>query len=299
MDNQQQVFNSYNLHTKEEVINILNFEPSEEDFIEDHYRQELWFPITELEVPNIIPDRYMISTWGKVYDKISRTMHPTEKFVKPNYPNIMIKLIDGNTKTIAIHILMCLKFKCFKGSNSTEIDHVDGVRYHNWIWNLDWVSHQENLQRAVNTGLYGISENHQNSIFTNSQIEYVCELIQQGLQPIEILNIVNNSIAPNMGIHTINDIKGGNSWTEISSKYDFSNAYHSTPSREKMSEDYIHKICKCLEENGKYTKPKHVANMCGLNFDEADDKTKMYYTKTVERIRNREIFKDICKNYNY
>ena len=66
-----------------------------------------------------------------------------------------------------------------------------------------------------------------------------------------------------------------------------------------MSFECVRNICKCIELYGIQTKPKDIALLAGLDFNSADDSTKMYYTKTIERLKHKEIFKEICKNYNY
>ena len=158
---------------------IIDFLPTEKDFKYEYQKQEIWSPITNFDIENIVPNRYVLSTWGRVYDNFKNTVYPNELTIRncPTYFSKYFKNIDGTYTRIFIYVLMCRKFIHLHNINSTDIDHIDGNKFHNWVWNLEPVTHQENLIRAVKLGLYPTGENQQNAIFKNSEIEKVCEFL--------------------------------------------------------------------------------------------------------------------------
>ena len=273
------------------------FYPRPEDIPSEKYAKELWFPLTDAEVPGIVPDRYMISTFGFVYDKYTGFTYPSENVTKENYVFSNIKLTNGRTEHIQNHILVMRKFMVFKPVDATEIDHVNGHKYQNWIWNLDYVTHKENLDRAVQTGLYPVGENQQNAIYTNDQIRMICELIEQGLTPYEIRVKLHDQL-PNLKRNIITDIKSGKQWRSISKDYDFSNMYQKKTSRPFTIEE-VEMFCAGIEKYGHSKTPREIAIAIGIDMDSLDEFEQNRYINCISRLRRKLIFKDVCAKYNF
>src|SRR5690349_7699915 len=53
-----------------------------------------------------------------------------------------------------VHRLVCACFKRNKKSPKHEINHKDGIKTNNCVSNLEWVTHTENVQHAIRTGLH-------------------------------------------------------------------------------------------------------------------------------------------------
>lgn len=281
------------------MINILDIYPSEKDFIDNKYRQELWFEITNNDVENIIPQRYMISTWGRIYDTHTGVYYPTDKLNIDFYPKINIKFIDGTSKSINIHSIVAKKFRPLTMyPNATDVDHLDGVKYHNWVWNLEKVPHKENLIRAVNNNLYKVNEQHQNALYTNEQIHMVCKLISEGYSPAQIRDMLSDKV-PNLELHTIDDIKVKRIWKKISDQYDFSNMYRKSIINESMDTETVEKICYGLQELGVKTHPRDIVSFIGIDWNSLPEIQKRRFENVVRKLRRRIIFKDINIKYNY
>lgn len=58
----------------------------------------------------------------------------------------------GSVREYAIHRLVALAF-CSNPRNHTEVNHKDGNKLNNHTSNLEWVSHKENIQHSILTGL--------------------------------------------------------------------------------------------------------------------------------------------------
>lgn len=61
--------------------------------------------------------------------------------------NAGYKLVGTRKGTKLIHRLVALAW-CEKKDGCNEVDHIDGNKLNNHYANLEWVSHEENMQRA-------------------------------------------------------------------------------------------------------------------------------------------------------
>lgn len=59
---------------------------------------------------------------------------------------------NNDKKSIGVHALVAQSF-CYGFEKGKEPDHINGVKHCNEWWNLEWVSHYDNLNRAFATGL--------------------------------------------------------------------------------------------------------------------------------------------------
>lgn len=95
-------------------------------------------------------ENYIISDSGKIVN--TKTGRVLKQFLNPKgYSQIQLST-NGLSKTISIHRCVWETYKSVipKG---LEINHIDGVKTNNNISNLELVTHAENVQKAVETGL--------------------------------------------------------------------------------------------------------------------------------------------------
>lgn len=64
--------------------------------------------------------------------------------------------------------------------NKPFVNHLDGVKINNHVDNLEWVTHKENAQHAVDTGLMKPPSQLHNRKLTNHQVEYIRENYKYG-----------------------------------------------------------------------------------------------------------------------
>lgn len=60
---------------------------------------------------------------------------------------------NGNNKTLGIHILVARHY-IPNPENKSEVSHIDFNRKNNRVDNLEWCTHQENIQHSSNNGRY-------------------------------------------------------------------------------------------------------------------------------------------------
>lgn len=94
------------------------------------------------EYPN-----YSVSTEGRIKkNSNNRLMKPT---IKSNgYMQINLFTGDGRRKKEYVHRLVALTF-IPNVNHFPEVNHIDGIRDHNNVSNLEWVTHEENMKKAV------------------------------------------------------------------------------------------------------------------------------------------------------
>ena len=111
------------------------------------YFQESAPPIKgEKWVPIIDHPSYMVSDKGRIKNK-------SGKFLKPHIhkSGYVVSHIDG--ASYYLHILVKESF-CGKTPEGKEIDHIDCNKINNALYNLEFVTHQEKMQRAVDNGWF-------------------------------------------------------------------------------------------------------------------------------------------------
>ena len=183
---------------------------------------ELWEKIPEYVVPDAKP-HYLISTWGRIYNIETDTILPQNiNYNKDKYITIRLSPKEGTGKTaifVQPHRVLLMTYFYIEGCENLDVNHLDGIKYHNWLWNLEWATRKENIQHALSNGLFNLGSTRGNSKLNESQVRRICELISDGKGPKEIEKLMN---IPNCNIEKIvQNIKNGYSWKHISCEYDF------------------------------------------------------------------------------
>lgn len=96
---------------------------------------------------------------------------------KNGYPVVALWK-DGASKHHYIHRIVLLTFR---GPSRLFGNHIDGNKRNNNIWNLEYVTNEENLRHAHNTGLSHSplserGEHNTNAIYSNAMIEQIRQI---------------------------------------------------------------------------------------------------------------------------
>ena len=99
--------------------------------------------------------RYQINEYGEIWDNEKlRYVKPSKTQHKNSYLFINIYNYEtGKRKLYYVHHLVMKYFGSPKPGDNYEIDHLDGDKSNNYVYNLDWVTHKENKLRAKAMGL--------------------------------------------------------------------------------------------------------------------------------------------------
>lgn len=234
---------------------------------------------------------YYISNTGLLYNiRLNRyvAFNPTYD----GYISVRLQTINGGI-TRRVHRLVMMTFNPIDNCELYEVNHIDGVKTNNQLWNLEWVTHDQNMKHASRTGLFVTKgENRDNTKLTIDQVRSICEKISDGKSPTQIANEMNIKDCSIEKI--VMNIIGGYSWKHISKDYDFSNAYKK-PSI--FTDEQIHLICKYFEQNGNNASSREILNYLGIT--PKDYKDFRNYGTAITSIRKKKYYKDICNQYNY
>lgn len=90
-------------------------------------------------------DRYSVSNAGRVRnDAFGRVLNPW--MGNRGYPMASLRR-NGETKKFLVHRLVASSF-LHKKESDTQVNHVDGVRHNNGVFNLEWCTSSHNIQHA-------------------------------------------------------------------------------------------------------------------------------------------------------
>jgi hypothetical protein len=103
--------------------------------------EEIWLPVVGYE------GYYEVSNLGRV-----RSLRKTLKNnIRNGYCQVGL-FINGNRKIVYVHRLVAEVF-IINPDNKPEVNHKDGIKTNNNVFNLEWATFKENNQHAFKTGL--------------------------------------------------------------------------------------------------------------------------------------------------
>lgn len=248
--------------------------------------EERYFPLTCF---NIVQGLYYISNLGNIIDNngniIPQYLHNNGD--SEGYRCISLLTTNG-TKKFLVHRLVAATFIIGNTLEQKQVNHIDSVRYHNDVYNLEWSSPIENTRHAMNYGSFQFCEDRYNAKFTNEEVEIICKLLLEGKSYKDILEYIGIEDTYN-NRDLIGFIKRGISYTSITNKYNFSNISYNFSN---YSNNDIEKICFYIQQGKDY---KYIANIFGV--DLSTRRQRKTYSEFISRIRNRKTFKEISQRY--
>ena len=127
---------------------------------------------------------------------------------------------NTNERTVSVHRLVATAFVEGRTELRNEVDHVDGVKEHNYASNLEWVSRSEQILRAYKLGLIKpiLGEDKDNAVYSNEFIIKLCGYMELGMSSPEL--------AEHMGVEKtksfqwlVDGIRSKNRWVFISRNF--------------------------------------------------------------------------------
>jgi hypothetical protein len=228
--------------------------------------------------------KYLISSFGRVINSETlKELRPSRR--KNGY--LQVQLGNYHNKDmhykpwLLVHRLVAIHFIKNNSKSKTQVNHCDGVKTNNHVWNLEWVTPKENIIHAYRAGLITPrrGEDVPTHKFGKKDVIKVCKMLEN--------NISIKKISKKTGISRdmVRAIYKKRAWAEIVSSYDFPN-YNYGKNKKDMDSNIqsVNEACKMLESNS-FTM-KQISDSTGLGYG------------ILVKIKNGEIYKDISKNYN-
>lgn len=177
--------------------------------------QAEWRPVKAWE------DLYLVSSDGRVYTKRGRKVM---KFGRKEY--LEVRLSDGAPVNMFVHLLVASAFIGPRPADYYECNHIDGIKYHNCISNLEWLTRAENQDHAFRTGLrrtsaspdwvplhYNQGSRQWNAILTEEKVRQIREIWDNSEHSVK----KREELASQFGMTptSITDIIYRRSWTHV------------------------------------------------------------------------------------
>lgn len=220
-----------------------------------------------------VKSRYTIRDNGIVWN--NDTNSPMAGGRDKNGYHIVSLSLNGKKYTRKVHRLVAEAF-IPNPKNLPEVNHKDCDKWNNDVSNLEWVSPCENTHHSMNMKT-------RKATLKEDDVIMICELLQLGMYDIRTISQITN-----VTISNILKIKCGQTWTHISSEYDFSN-YQFTKGRTgnknacwKITENQAELICGMLERRYSCTEISKALSVS---------------RSIVYHIKCRHTWKDISKNF--
>lgn len=126
---------------------------------------------------------------------------------------------SGKAKKFFVHRLVAEAFIPNDDPDKNSVNHIDGNKSNNSESNLEWVTHRQNVDHAMETGLQLKGEDVGTSIYKEQRIHQACKFIEKG-----DMSLQDISDATGLGYATVSDLKNKRSWKHVVEQYDYSKA---------------------------------------------------------------------------
>lgn len=249
--------------------------------IQDEYLfyNEFFFEINTTVIPGI-KNYYMISNYGRVYHKYAGI------FMSPGVSGsgyLFVELAtDHGSQMAQIHRLVLKVFRPNVDSNKLDVNHINGNKFDNRLWNLEWCTRSYNMKHAYKTGLHS-----RTSIISEETAKEICKLLSENKYTNkEIANMVKNGATE----HIVNDIHQKTSWTYLTENLEFEQRINRL-----FTPDMVENICKYFSTHdiGALTVNEHSKNaLIYYNYDSSDR-----MIDSVRKIYTRKYYTNISQKY--
>ena len=222
--------------------------------------------------------KYEVSSLGRVRHVYTLKIKKAHKR-KDGYLYYQLH-IGGKIKKINIHRLVAEAFIEGKSDERNEVNHIDGNKTNNTIYNLEWVSRKENIRHAFDNNLIvrGREFDSPNNIYSSEMVKIFCiSFFEKGLSVPKACQV--SGIELSTGYR----ISRGERYKEILDELGFIPAKHTRTNFDKFKDEII----KLVKENHSpsYIR-KHVI------IPDANDSNYNYYIRKIRKLISSEDSKE-------
>ena len=261
--------------------------------------KQMIYPMTFLDevfirVSDYIPevkDYYFVSNYGRVcsvYNGYPVLM--SAHISNAGYAQVSIVLKNGNRKLMLLHRIVMRCFCPIPNHEEMAVNHIDGVKYHNWLSNLEWVTNSENMIHCYRNNLEINGIDHPWTTITEEQVHHICQLMEQGL-PNRIISETVFGDRDHIGI--ICSIRGKHSWVNISRNYNIDTP---NPGKRLFNDDQLREIYRLsISTNLGSTA---ILREIGIDTKSLTKSQHSSMIRVVKQLREKTGYGHIYENYN-
>lgn len=220
--------------------------------------------------------KYQVSNLGQVRN--TKRNNKILATTNDRYGYTQICLSHKNKKYVkTMHRLVAETF-IDNPKNLPEVNHKDGKKYNNSIYNLEWVTTKENIIHAYKSGLHdnvAIGEKHGQNKYKEKMIHKVCKYLEEN-------KLSLNEISEKTGIKksTIHDIIAKKYWRHISKDYKIENY---TRNKDKFDIPYKERVKELAKQYHTTDEVRKAMNI--TQYDERLNSIIYYYVKKYNKIK--------------
>ena len=202
---------------------------------------------------------YLVSDDGQVYSEINNII--MKQYIVPHTGYHRIGLsVNGKVIRKYVHVMVMETFCPVRFTWQTEVNHKDGNKSNNSLYNLEWCTRSENEIHAYEIGLKVSKdgESGTNAKYSDFEIHEVCAMLEAGD------SVKTISLETGVSEGYIRDIRIGKYRYDISSLYDLKRIEKRYIDKE--SKRIMNKVFEILTENPDI-KPKEICSILNIKYD--------------------------------
>lgn len=248
---------------------------------------EIWKPISTLSVPNIDPNTYYISNFGRVYSaKRNKILVPIQ--TRNGYYRVRIKGVF-----YLIHRIVMIEFHHIPNYQEMQVNHKYGDKADNFDENLEWISPSGNIKHAFDTGLKSQYKGDECpwATISNQQAEQVAQLITERKYSHQDIALMTS-----VPLYIVHNIACGTTWKQTYDKYNLKD--YKREARPGFSDKELELLCQYFVDNkGKYLSNTELFKNALMDLFGIQYSANM--SASMSRIYNHKTRKNITDKYNY
>lgn len=180
---------------------------------------------------------YRISSKGRIFSITKQIIKSLQINKKDGYTRVTLSK-NSKHRSYPVHRLVAQAF-LENPENKPTVNHIDGNKNNNFLENLEWATHREQVLHAIETGLLvpKRGENHHNSKLNNNSVKEIKDLLEN-------TNKTQVEISNQFGVSKsqITNIKQRKSWVKKEINRDFTINKGSNNPQSKLTEDIVYNI---------------------------------------------------------
>lgn len=254
---------------------------------------EVFVELSRYSFPEV-RDIYQISNHGRIYSNLQNRILSINIDSKGySYKPLLLK--DGGSRNYRVHRLVLMTFEYVPGCENLIVNHKDLNKTNNIITNLEWTDYSGNAIHAYQNGAIDKAKMYRFKYGDEELIRSICKDLQDG--KLRSKDIADKYQIP---VDNVDAIKYRKAHTHISKDFDFKiGKSNMLKDIKKVSYDEIIFICKYFQEHPIPKDATHIHHYDTTLLNTMGKELNTTNYRILQRIRRRESYYNISKDFNW